>query len=99
MIKITATGGVLSNTAAGTEQQFFNDELEAIVQSAAKMGRKVTAHAHGKTGIDSALKAGVKSIEHGTYLDIETAKLFNKNDAVLVPNCSCRHDSGRVGGN
>ena len=85
VIKITATGGVLSNTAAGTEQQFFNDELAAIVQSAAKMGRKVTAHAHGKTGIDSALKAGVKSIEHGTYLDIETAKLFKKHDAVLVP--------------
>lgn len=85
VIKITATGGVLSNTAAGTEQQFFNDELEAIVESAAKMGRKVTAHAHGKTGIDSALKAGVKSIEHGTYLDKETTRLFKKHNAVLVP--------------
>ena len=85
VVKITATGGVLSNTAAGTEQQFFNDELEAIVETAKKMGRKVTAHAHGKTGIDSALKAGVKSIEHGTYLDVETAELFKKYDAVLVP--------------
>ncbi|PHR94473.1 MAG: Xaa-Pro dipeptidase [Robiginitomaculum sp.] len=85
VVKITATGGVLSNTAAGTEQQFFQDELEAIVQTAAKMGRKVTAHAHGKTGIDSALKAGVKSIEHGTYLDAETTRLFKKNNAVLVP--------------
>lgn len=85
VVKITATGGVLSNTAAGTEQQFFDDELQAIVQSAAKMGRQVTAHAHGKTGIDSALRAGVKSIEHGTYLDIETTKLFTKHDAVLVP--------------
>ncbi|MBL4870849.1 MAG: amidohydrolase family protein [Robiginitomaculum sp.] len=85
VIKITATGGVLSNTSAGTEQQFFNDELEAIVESAAKMGRKVTAHAHGKTGIDSALKAGVKSIEHGTYLDAETARLFKKHKAVLIP--------------
>ena len=85
VVKITATGGVLSNTAAGTEQQFFNDELEAIVQTAAKMGRKVTAHAHGKTGIDSALKAGVKSIEHGTYMDAETARLFKKRRAVLVP--------------
>jgi len=49
------------------------------------MGRKVTAHAHGKTGIDSALKAGVKSIEHGTYLDKNTTALFKKYDAVLVP--------------
>ena len=85
VVKITATGGVLSNTAAGVEQQFFDDELEAIAQTAAKMGRKVTAHAHGKTGIDSALKAGVKSIEHGTYLDKETTALFKKHDAVLVP--------------
>jgi len=85
VVKITATGGVLSNTAAGVEQQFFDDELEAIVETAKKMGRKVTAHAHGKTGIDSALRNGVKSIEHGTYLDVETAKLFTKHDAVLVP--------------
>jgi len=85
VIKITATGGVLSNTNAGTGKQFFDDELKAIVKSAASMGRKVTAHAHGKDGIDSALKAGVKSIEHGTYMDEETAALFVKNDATLVP--------------
>ncbi len=85
VIKITATGGVLSNTNAGTEQQFFDDELVAIVETAKKMGRKVTAHAHGKTGIESALKAGVSSIEHGTYLDRETAALFKKYDATLVP--------------
>lgn len=85
VIKITATGGVLSNTNAGTGQQFFDDELAAIVEAAAKMGRKVTARAHGKTGIESALKAGVKSIEHGTYLDDETVRLFKKHDATLVP--------------
>ncbi len=85
VIKITATGGVLSNTNAGTGQQFFDDELEAIVEAATKMGRKVTAHAHGKDGIESALKAGVKSIEHGTYLDEGTAALFKKYDATLVP--------------
>lgn len=85
VIKITATGGVLSNTNAGTAQQFFNDELKAIVDSAAKMGRKVTAHAHGKHGIEASLKAGVKSIEHGTYLDDETIALFKKHDATLVP--------------
>ncbi len=85
VIKITATGGVLSNTNAGTGQQFFDDELVAIVETAKKMGRKVTAHAHGKDGIESALKAGVSSIEHGTYLDAETARLFKKYDVVLVP--------------
>ncbi len=85
VIKITATGGVLSNTNAGTAQQFFDDELEAIVDAASSMGRKVTAHAHGKDGIESALKAGVSSIEHGTYLDAGTAKLFVKHDATLVP--------------
>lgn len=85
VIKITATGGVLSNTNAGTGQQFFDDELSAIVDTAATMGRKVTAHAHGRTGIESALRAGVSSIEHGTYLDEGTAKLFKKHDAVLIP--------------
>ena len=85
VIKITATGGVLSNTNAGTGQQFFDDELKAIVDTAEKMGRKVTAHAHGKDGIDAALKAGVSSIEHGTYLDSRTAQLFKQNGAVLVP--------------
>lgn len=85
LIKIAATGGVLSNTNAGTGQQMTDSELAAIVEAAASMGRTVTAHAHGKDGIDAALKAGVKSIEHGTYMDAETARLFKKYDAVLVP--------------
>ncbi|MEL6258067.1 MAG: amidohydrolase family protein, partial [Pseudomonadota bacterium] len=53
--------------------------------AATSMGRKVTAHAHGKSGIDAAIRAGVKSIEHGTYLDDETIDLFKEHDAVLVP--------------
>ncbi|MGJ8635787.1 MAG: amidohydrolase family protein [Phycisphaerales bacterium] len=85
LIKITATGGVLSPTAAGVEQQFFDDELESIVQAANMMGRKVAAHAHGTNGINSALRAGVDSIEHGTYLDDESIKLFIEHDAYLVP--------------
>lgn len=85
LIKITATGGVLSNTKAGLGQQLFDDELAAIVEAAESMGRKVTAHAHGKDGIDAALRAGVHSIEHGTYLDEETIALFKENNAVLVP--------------
>ena len=85
LIKITATGGVLSPTAAGVDQQFFDDELESIVQAARMMGRKVTAHAHGTDGINAALRAGVASIEHGTYLDDESIRLFIENGAYLVP--------------
>ena len=85
VIKITATGGVLSDTNAGTGQQLLDDELKAIVETAATMGRKVTAHAHDKGGIDAALRAGIDSIEHGSFMDQETAQLFRDNDAVLVP--------------
>ncbi len=84
-IKLTSTAGVLSNTSAGLEQQFFDDELKAIMDTAHSMGRKVTAHAHGVNGINAALKAGVDSIEHGTYLDKESISLFKKNGAYLVP--------------
>jgi len=85
IIKITATGGVLSNTAAGLAQQFSDAELAAIVDSAHRMGRKVTAHAHGVDGINAFLKAGGDSIEHGTYLDADSVALFKKNGAYLVP--------------
>ena len=85
VIKITATGGVLSNTKAGLEQQFTDDELKAIVEAAHAMGRQVTAHAHGKGGVDAALRAGVDSIEHGTYTDDETIALFKEHNAILVP--------------
>jgi len=85
IIKITATGGVLSNTAAGLAQQFSEDELAAIVASAHRMGRQVTAHAHGVDGINAFLKAGGDSIEHGTYLDEESMRLFKTHDAWLVP--------------
>ncbi|WP_269714454.1 metal-dependent hydrolase family protein [Caulobacter sp. NIBR2454] len=85
IIKITATGGVLSNTAAGLAQQFQEDELASIVESAHRMGRQVTAHAHGVDGINAFLKAGGDSIEHGTYLDDQSIALFKKNGAYLVP--------------
>ncbi|MHC4262656.1 MAG: metal-dependent hydrolase family protein [Planctomycetota bacterium] len=85
LIKITATGGVLSMTAAGVDQQFFADELAAIVEAANRMGRKVAAHAHGADGIKAALRAGVASIEHGTYLDDEAIALFVETGAYLVP--------------
>ena len=85
VIKITATGGVLSNTAAGLGQQFSDAELAAIVESAHRMGRRVTAHAHGADGIASFLKAGGDSIEHGTWLDAEGIALLKKNGGYLVP--------------
>jgi imidazolonepropionase-like amidohydrolase len=85
IIKITATGGVLSNTAAGVGQQFLDDELKAIVETAHSMGRKVTAHAHGAGGINAALRAGVDSIEHGSYLDAEGVRLMKAGGAWLVP--------------
>lgn len=85
LIKITATGGVLSNTAAGVNQQMFEDEIRAVVETAHSMGRKVAAHAHGADGIKAALRAGVDSIEHGTYLDDEAIELFLRTGAYLVP--------------
>ena len=85
IIKITATGGVLSNTAAGLNQQFSDPELTAIVESAHRMGRQVTAHAHGVDGINAFLRAGGDSIEHGTYLDDQSIRLLKTNGAWLVP--------------
>ena len=85
MIKYVATGGVLSKIATGTGQQFTDEEQAAIVQSAHAMGRKVAAHAHGTNGINAALRAGVDSIEHGSFLDRTSIKLFKKTGAYLVP--------------
>jgi imidazolonepropionase-like amidohydrolase len=85
VIKLTATGGVLSATNAGTSQQFFVDELEAIVATAHMLGRRVAAHAHGADGIKAALRAGVDSIEHGSFLDEEAVALFRETGAYLVP--------------
>jgi len=85
VIKVTATGGVLSNTNAGTGQQFTPEELKAIAESAHTLGRKVTAHAHDKSGIEAALAAGFDSIEHAMWADRDTMKLFKKHDAWIIP--------------
>lgn len=85
LIKITATGGVLSNTAAGLAQQFSEEELAAIIAAGHRMGRRVTAHAHGVDGINAFLRAGGDSIEHGTYLDEESIRLFRREGTWLVP--------------
>ena len=85
IIKVTATGGVLSNTRAGLGQQLTDDELKAIADTAHSMGRRVTAHAHGADGVNAALRAGFDSIEHGTYLDATSIRLFREHNATLVP--------------
>ncbi len=85
VIKITATGGVLSNIAGGLNQQMMDDEMRAVVQTARMFGRKVAAHAHGVDGIKSALRAGVDSIEHGTFTDDETFRLYRETGAYYVP--------------
>lgn len=85
IIKITATGGVLSNTAAGLAQQFTQDELASIVEVAHRMGRQVTAHAHGADGINAFLEAGGDSIEHGTFLDDDSIRLMRREGVYLVP--------------
>jgi imidazolonepropionase-like amidohydrolase len=81
VIKTTATGGVLSASTAGLAQHYTNPELEAIVQTAHAMGRKVAAHAHGTDGINAAIRAGVDSVEHGTYLDDESIRLLKEREA------------------
>jgi imidazolonepropionase-like amidohydrolase len=85
VIKFAATGGVNSNVAGGLARQMFEDEMKAIVDTARTFGRKATAHAHGKDGIDAALRAGVDSIEHGSFIDDETVALFKQRGAYLVP--------------
>lgn len=85
VIKVTSTGGVLSNVNAGTGQQFTDEELRAIADTAHALGRKVTAHAHAKAGIEAALRAGFDSIEHSMWADEGTMRLFVKTGAWLIP--------------
>ena len=85
VIKICASGGVMSEVDHPIHQQFSDEELLAIVAEAARAERVVAAHCHGKPGIMAALRAGVKTIEHGSYLDEEAAELMTENDAILVP--------------
>ncbi|HEX5731736.1 MAG TPA: amidohydrolase family protein [Blastocatellia bacterium] len=84
-IKISATGGVLSIADSGSGQQMTLEEMKAIVETARMLDRKVAAHAHGAEGMKDALRAGVSSIEHGSYIDAEAIVLFKKHGAYLVP--------------
>jgi imidazolonepropionase-like amidohydrolase len=84
-IKITATGGVLSMAKSGTNPQFTEEEMLAIVTTAKDYGMKVAAHAHGDEGMRRAVIAGVKTIEHGTEMSEATMDLMIKNNCYLVP--------------
>lgn len=85
VIKFAATGGVLSNVPGGLAQQMMDDEMAAVVRTARTFGRKVAAHAHGVDGVNGALKAGVDSIEHGTFTNDETFQLYRRTGAYYVP--------------
>lgn len=85
LIKITATGGVLSVAASGDNPQFRMEELEAVVAAAKDYGFTVAAHAHGKEGMKRAILAGVNSIEHGTYMDDEIIQLMKDHGTYYVP--------------
>lgn len=85
VIKVCASGGVLSEVDHPIHQQFTDAELRVIVEVAGMAERVVAAHCHGKPGIMAALAAGVRTIEHGTYLDEEAAAAMRESGAILVP--------------
>lgn len=87
-IKITATGGVLSVAANGQNPQFMMDELQAVVETARDYGMHVAAHAHGKEGMLRAIRAGVHTIEHGTYMDDEVMAAMVEHGTWYIPTIS-----------
>jgi imidazolonepropionase-like amidohydrolase len=87
-IKIAATGGVLSLAKSGQAPLFTEDEVNTVVLTAKDYGMKVAAHAHGDEGMQRAIRAGVASIEHGTYMSDETIALMKKHGTYYVPTIS-----------
>ncbi len=88
LIKVCASGGVLSELDSPIHQQFTTAELRAIVEVAGMADRVVAAHCHGKPGIMAAIEAGVATIEHGTYLDAEACDAMAETGTILVPTRS-----------
>ncbi|CAO1649161.1 amidohydrolase family protein [Parasphingorhabdus sp. NYA22] len=85
IIKITATGGVLSQQGRGLDAQFTSEEMQSIADTAHSLGLKVMAHAHGARGIEAAARAGIDTIDHGTFADEAALKAMKANGSVLVP--------------
>ncbi|HEY0054284.1 MAG TPA: amidohydrolase family protein [Pedobacter sp.] len=101
VIKITATGGVLSNAKDGSAPQFTENEIREIVNIAKDYGFKVAAHAHGAEGMKRAIRAGVNSIEHGTFMDDEVISLMKKFGTWYVPTITAGKsvaDSAKIKG-
>ena len=88
LIKITATGGVMSMAKNGQNPQFTEEVIKAIVNTANDYGMHVAAHAHGDEGMYRAVKAGVKTIEHGSIMQLRTMKLMREKNTYLVPTIS-----------
>ncbi len=88
LIKITATGGVLSLASSGQNAQFTEEEIRAIVSTARDYGFHVAAHAHGTEGIKRAIRGGVTTIEHGTFMDQEAFELMKQHGTIYVPTIS-----------
>jgi imidazolonepropionase-like amidohydrolase len=85
LIKVCASGGVMSHTGPAGAQQYSDDELRAIVDEAHRAGLRVAAHAHGDDGIRAAIEAGIDCIEHGSLMSDETLDLFIERGTFLVP--------------
>ena len=85
VIKITATGGVLSQQARGLDKHFTDAEMKSIVDTAHALGLKVAAHAHGSRGVEAASRAGVDSIEHGVFADEAGIKAMREQHTAYVP--------------
>ncbi len=101
VIKITATGGVLSNAKDGAGAQFTEEEIKAVVSTAKDYGYRVAAHAHGAEGMKRAIRAGVSSIEHGTFMDDEVIALMKEKGTYYVPTITAGKsvaDSAKIPG-
>lgn len=101
VIKITATGGVLSNAKDGAGAHFTDEEIAAVIATAKDYGFKVAAHAHGAEGMKRAVRNGVTSIEHGTFMDDETMALMKKMGTWYVPTITAGKsvaDSAKIPG-
>jgi imidazolonepropionase-like amidohydrolase len=94
LIKITATGGVLSQAKDGAGAQFTEEEVRAVVETAKDYGFRVAAHAHGAEGMKRAIRGGVSSIEHGTFMDDECIELFKKYGTWYVPTITAGKSTG-----
>lgn len=101
LIKVTASGGVLSLAKSGSNPQFTEEELKAIIETAKDYGMTVAAHSHGAEAMKRAIRAGVTSIEHGTFMDDETIALFKKHGTWYVPTITAGKsvaDSAKIPG-